>query len=166
MAEKLFTPEDFDKPVDIPWYKKKKNWIIFGICLVVIILSCLWYSGNKEETVIPKPDTPPTNVGDTTNVDNDTTVVAPNDSTDVVNKERSTDKNATNLSDDNPQNDIPQSEPTVTVIKRGESLEVDAKMAIRGDYGNGHARKANLGADYQTVQSIVNQRIREGKIYW
>ena len=33
---------------------------------------------------------------------------------------------------------------------------------IRGNYGNGNARKQNLGDKYQTIQNRVNQLKREG----
>ena len=36
--EKLFTPEDFDKPVDKPWYKKTLTWII-GLVIMRIQLA-------------------------------------------------------------------------------------------------------------------------------
>lgn len=167
MAEKLFTPEDFDKPVDIPWYKKNKNLIIIVVCLVIVaILSYLWYRGHKEEPVTPEQDNPPTAKVDTTDVEGIDSIVVekPKDSSDVVDNGKTS--KPINAPDENSQNDNEKDALTRTVTKRGESLEVDAKMTIRGDYGNGHTRKANLGADYQSVQSIVNQRIREGKIYW
>ena len=39
-------------------------------------------------------------------------------------------------------------------------LEALATAVIRGDYGNGEARKRALGANYAAVQAVVNRRLR------
>lgn len=40
-----------------------------------------------------------------------------------------------------------------------------ATATIRGDYGNGEARRAALGATYGTVMRIVNQRLNGFAVY-
>lgn len=55
-----------------------------------------------------------------------------------------------------------QSTPVATKTPTG-NLEEDAKLAIRGNFGDGSARKAALGDRYSEVQRIVNERMRSGK---
>ena len=43
--------------------------------------------------------------------------------------------------------------------------EVLATATIRGDYGNGEARRAALGANYGPVMRIVNQRLNGSAAY-
>lgn len=43
--------------------------------------------------------------------------------------------------------------------------EALATATIRGDYGNGEARKARLGANYGPVMRIVNQRLNGSTAY-
>lgn len=43
--------------------------------------------------------------------------------------------------------------------------EVLATVTIRGDYGNGEARRAALGANYGPVMRIVNQRLNGSAAY-
>lgn len=165
--EKLFTPEDFDKPKpkEKPWYKKTITWIVSAVILAVVIVGIFW---GKSCTVTPPPDgdndgivPPDTTVSDTV-IPQDTIV------SDTIKEANDTISNATEETKgmDNNGGNTARNEDVSSGIKRGDSFEIDAKKAIRGDYGNGMARKQNLGTDYNAIQSIVNQYIREGKIYW
>ena len=40
-------------------------------------------------------------------------------------------------------------------------MEALATAMIRGDYGDGETRKERLGANYELVMRIVNQRLNE-----
>ena len=51
----------------------------------------------------------------------------------------------------------PERPPTQTV-----DLQALATAAIRGDYGNGQQRRDALGANYDKVMAIVNQRLNAG----
>lgn len=54
------------------------------------------------------------------------------------------------------------STPAVISTPTGD-LEQDAKKTIRGDYGDGSARKSALGSRYREVQRRVNQLMRSGR---
>ena len=43
---------------------------------------------------------------------------------------------------------------------------MDAKKAIRGDFGNGAERRKNLGSNYDKVQAVVNKMYRNGNLQW
>jgi hypothetical protein len=65
-----------------------------------------------------------------------------------------TDKHDTNTST-NPAATLPQG-----------TLEEKAKRVIRGDFGNGAYRKTALGREYLEIQRRVNEKYRNGDIYW
>lgn len=171
--EKLFTPEDFDKPVDKPWYKKTLTWII-GLVIIALGVGGAFYSYNNGTIAPPDivtdtiPDTDSLNVKDSLALNLDSL------KNDDINKSKETEdtigvstasESISILEVDTSSKDsaFQSSDP---YIKRGETFEVDAKMAIRGDFGNGKIRKQKLGADYQEIQDIVNQLIREKKTKW
>jgi len=154
-TEKLFTPEDFDKPKNKPWLKKSLIWIatIVFLCTCGYLYKDSLLNGNKSDS--PVVQTPPT-------------------------IEKIVQEEGGALSNEQPQQIAEVDSTTQTkgitishnqglhqiTCTRGETLEIDAKMAIRGDFGNGLIRKQRLGSDYKTVQNIVNQFVREGKIKW
>lgn len=168
--EKLFTPEDFDKPVDKPWYKKPLTWII-GLVIIALGVggACYFCNNNNEATPPPNggTDTDSLNIKDTLTLDIDSL-----NNDDINSKEAEDTIGVSTASESNSIQEVDTSSKDSTSqssdqsIKRGETFEVDAKMAIRGDFGNGKIRKLNLGADYQEVQDIVNQLIRENKTKW
>jgi cytoskeletal protein RodZ len=45
------------------------------------------------------------------------------------------------------------------------TLEEKAKKVIRGDFGNGWARKRALGSEYKAIQQQVNKMYRNGEVY-
>lgn len=49
--------------------------------------------------------------------------------------------------------------PTPTPDPGYVDLDVLADKTIRGDYGNGDARKNALGSNYAAVQAIVNKKL-------
>lgn len=170
--EKLFTPEDFDKPVDKPWYKKTLTWIIGLVIIALGVGGACYFCNNNDGATPPPPfkgvtDTDSLNVKDALTLDIDS---LKND--DINSKEAENTIGVSTASESISTQEIDKSskdsasQTSDTSIKRGETFEVDAKMAIRGDFGNGKIRKQNLGADYQEVQNIVNQFIREKKTKW
>ena len=46
--EKLFTPEDFDKVKDLPWYKKPLVWIT-GVVIAVCVIGGLYYLSSDSQ---------------------------------------------------------------------------------------------------------------------
>ncbi len=161
--EKLFTPEDFDKVKDTPWYNKPLVWIS-GIVIAVCAIGGLYYLFNESQKSIHDNNQFPQNTV-TPKVENDTLLVNVSNDT-IVNKQRDEDLSEDRIVQNDHQKELSSLVPTKQNYHRGETYEIDAKMAIRGDFGNGIVRMQRLGSDYETVQTIVNQFIREGKTKW
>jgi hypothetical protein len=160
--EKLFTPEDFDKVKDTPWYNKPLVWIL-GIVIAVCAIGGLYYLLNESQNSINDNNQftqntiiPMENDTCSDNISNDT----------IVSKQRDEDLSEDRIVPNDHQDELSSLIPTKQSYHRGETFEIDAKMAIRGDFGNGIVRMQRLGSDYETVQTIVNQFIREGKTKW
>ena len=62
------------------------------------------------------------------------------------------------------QNNAPASR-NVTMTEANGTLEEEAWRTIRGNYGNGAARKETLGSRYEEIQAKVNDFYREGKVH-
>lgn len=60
---------------------------------------------------------------------------------------------------------IPEPEPVQPGLSNAELLEL-TKRTIRGDFGNGQARKDSLGANYARVQEQVNANLSNGLNRW
>lgn len=66
------------------------------------------------------------------------------------------------------QSIVPNNAPVsrnVTVTKANGTVEEEAWRTIRGNYGNGTARKEALGSRYEEIQEKVNDFYREGKVH-
>lgn len=66
------------------------------------------------------------------------------------------------------QSIVPNNAPVsrnVTVTKANGTVEEEAWRTIRGNYGNGAARKEALGSRYDEIQAKVNDFYREGKVH-
>lgn len=57
-------------------------------------------------------------------------------------------------------------EPQPKVDKPETDVHLMAKRVIRGDFGNGIARKKALENEYQIIQDQVNANYRKGDLYW
>ena len=161
--EKLFTPEDFDKVKDTPWYKKPLVWIL-GIVIAVCAIGGLYYLLNESQNSI-NDNNQFTQNAIVRKVENDTCLDNISNDT-IVSKQRDEDLSKDRIVPNDHQKELSSLVPTKQSYHRGETFEIDAKMAIRGDFGNGIVRMQRLGSDYETVQTIVNQFIREGKTKW
>lgn len=53
----------------------------------------------------------------------------------------------------------------VTKTEANGTIEEEAWRTIRGNYGNGAARKEALGSRYEEIQAKVNDFYREGKVH-
>ena len=155
--EKLFTPEDFDKPK--PKNKKLFKTILIVLGIIVFIGLCIWW-------IIP-----------ITQSDNDKTVT--DVSSEQVNQEglnpNETIEQTDSISDVNNVEEIDKSNDQV--VERGETstqsepistnsisdnVEAEAIKVIRGEYGNVPERKQLLGEQFQVIQARVNQMKRQG----
>jgi cytoskeletal protein RodZ len=172
--EKLFTPEDFDKPEVRKKGNSNKLWAIIGLAVVVVVVIVValnqCQSDSKTTPSIieePAPESVPESAGGTGDIVSDTAT----DSTTVT----STDLTQTTATTQSPQNaETVSSAPTnsnganATDLKHSvttqisEDVETEAFKVIRGDYGNVPKRKELLGSKFQPIQDRVNQLKKEG----
>lgn len=61
--------------------------------------------------------------------------------------------------------DKPTVSNNVASVAVNGTVEEEAWRTIRGDYGNGVARKEALGTRYEEIQAKVNEFYREGKVH-
>lgn len=72
-----------------------------------------------------------------------------------------------------PKTQVPQStvqnnasaSRSMTMSEANGTIEDEAWRTIRGNYGNGAARKKALGSRYEEIQAKVNDYYREGKVH-
>lgn len=72
-----------------------------------------------------------------------------------------------------PKTQVPQStvqnnasaSRSMTMSEANGTIEEEAWRTIRGNYGNGAARKKALGSRYEEIQAKVNDYYREGKVH-
>lgn len=167
--EKLFTPEDFDKPKDKSFWHRYKRYIIAIAVLLIIVAIVLCFilcgradqkervrdaqdqieilSSKKQSIVSPE----------TERVEKDIAL----DSQDIVNIESET------FSDEESKNfevkqEVTTPESTVHPNKVSGNIEQEARSVIHGDYGNFPERREKLGGRYQEIQNRVNQLKKEG----
>ena len=134
--EKLFTPEDFDKVKDSPWYKKPLVWIT-GVVAVCVLGGLYYLSSDSQKSIHDNNQFPKNTV--TPKVENDTLLVNVSNDT-IVSKQRDEDLSEDRIVPNDHQKELSSLVPTKQNYHRGETYEIDAKMAIRGDFGNGIVR--------------------------
>lgn len=171
--EKLFTPEDFDKPKDKNFWKILKDWILknkgwtFTILIVVaIVLYCNHYNKGEQKQVngIEKEQFS-NNHGSAVPYKEieDVETEAIHEVQDVTNVEPET--LPTTVLDD-PKQEVIQENTTlrreVQSVSVSNNLEQEAMNVIRGNYGNLPERRDKLGNKYQEIQNRVNQLKKEG----
>lgn len=162
--EKLFTPEDFDKPKDKTFWYKYKLWIL-GIAatliLALIVLFCIFYdridqkenvleNGQKAQIYEPTKD-PSSSTEKTESIDeeNNREIFEASDvDSDTIKAQTSVER------------DTQSALKTETL---SDNVEQEAMNVIRGDYGNIPERREKLGPKYQEIQNVVNRLKREGK---
>ena len=142
MAKELFTEDDFVKEErDEPKKPVKKNnywlWLLL-LAVVAIVAFCLKKCGGSGEPVPPPVEQPQVVVSPVVS----DTIAAP-----AV-----------------PEPEIEEPQPKVE--KQETDVCLMAKRVIRGDFGNGIARKNALESEYQVIQDQVNANYRKGDIYW
>lgn len=150
--EKLFTPEDFDKPTDKKWYQSKGFIITLFILAVAIIVGLVLYFSSNKSGEVSQSAQPNNAVVE--NVTSSTSRVEITDSsvTETVPEVAS-------------QVDASLSNSTIIEnppIPMSSDVEKEAFKVIRGEYGNNPIRKNKLGDDYQNIQNRVNELKRQG----
>ncbi len=168
--EKLFTPEDFDKPKDKSFWKKYKSSILgltVFLIILVVVLCCIFSSkeqqkkkeGNKQTEQVTNQFEP-----QVTNND------AEGENTLAIEKKQGIENIKLG------EMSIPVTKSIKTKVKQeatslkrssqfskvSDNIEQEAMNVIRGNYGNIPERREKLGHKYNEIQNRVNQLKREG----
>ena len=167
--EKLFTPEDFDKPVDKTFWQKYKGWIlsiVVSLIVVTIVLFCIFSRKDKqnEVEVIEKEHVSINSESAVaSNGTEDKEFETIQDAQEVANVESET---STTKVEDFQEPEIKQENTTPKredqTASVSNNVEQEAMNVIRGDYGNVPERREKLGSKYQEIQNRVNQLKKEG----
>ncbi len=157
--EKLFTPEDFDKPSG-----GKNKGLKIALCIVagIIIIGlagwAIWsFSNKKEESKEPQP---------TEDVATGQALIEAQDSvaTDVevtTEEETPVPVYESEASDAETTHTTPTKAISASSIV-SDDIDSEAMKVIRGDYGNVPERKELLGNKFHAIQSKVNQLKKDG----
>lgn len=169
--EKLFTPEDFDKPKDQSFWQKYKNWIIgcivvaaLAVGIVALVKSCDTQKEVKEIEKEPaEPVTPGTEIP--TNAEGSETV-EPTTTPEAQEVEQVEEQPApvpeVATPKEEPKPEATPAKPVAQPANVSDNVEQEAMNVIRGDYGNVPERREKLGSKYQEIQNRVNQLKKEG----
>lgn len=168
-TEKLFTPEDFDKPKDkCIWQKYKSPIIAIAAILIIaaVFLYCVFFSKTEEKGKVTKPEYKE-QVSDTTQNNvyaNVTEAIETQISEESKEKEiKSTDHSpSAKISEPKIRKDFDISKTSTKTFDISDDIELEAMNVIRGDYGNVPERRRILGSKYQKIQNRVNQLKKEG----
>lgn len=168
--EKLFTPEDFDKPK--PRKKKSILWVLIcsaiaalAVGIAAIVKSC---DTQKEIETVEQKQTEQVRTGTETQVSNDGSEVAETGNSSEVTENELVEEQTTSSV---PEAEIPKEQvkqevarpnPATQPINVSDNIEQEAMNVIRGDYGNVPERREKLGSKYQEIQNRVNQLKKEG----
>lgn len=132
---------------------RKKSWWWILLLVVIAVVSTILCINKCTEKETPKVIDEPEPVVPVVKVDTQKVVMP-------------------ELSQSTSELSQPTSELSQPIVeeKHNESKSVDvklmAKRVIRGDFGNGSARKKALENEYQTIQDQVNINYRNGDLYW
>lgn len=193
--EKLFTPEDFDKtpqkkPSGKPWWP----WLLAAVVVcggLVFLLTCGNGSSGDEvaQAIVPvaKDTTAQDNsvmlMQDSTLADTDASTEEQSSGKDnafnAENPQIAADEPTTQQQNPGsankpapkpqstklPVNDNSTASRNYASIAINGTVEEEAWNTIRGNYGNGAARKEALGSRYDEIQAKVNEFYRERKVH-
>lgn len=166
--EKIFKPEDFDKPSK-PDSKKSRTWLWILLAAFVMVGVVVAIVLSKDSKTDENNSNLPTDQVEQT-MDTPEEVTA-EEETNVSSEAETSEETATESVPDQTVTPVQleQSKPqtpsnTNTSTNRGalsSDLEENAKAVIRGDFGNGQERKEALGNSYTEIQNRVNEIYRE-----
>lgn len=148
--------------------QKYGKWYSFGgIGLVCLAAIFFWIRNQVVGVVLPPVDTQ-------TRVANRSVVEKKDSATngkrltpvkkDVIKKQKEISTDAPEVKEEPNANNVTISASSSNI--RSGDINIDAKKAIRGDFGNGLERCRLLGDDYEQVQALVNKMYREGNLHW
>lgn len=122
----------------------KKNkwwlWLLLLVVIVAVILCVRYCSSNGDKKIVTEPTTMP--IQETQSTATEDIAVSEEPASTPVSEP--TTQSATN------------NKPAPTTLPQ-ETIEEKAKQVIRGNFGNGAARKQALGGEYDTIQRRVNE---------
>ena len=169
--EKIFTPEDFDKPKP----RKKKTFLIWIlICLAIaalavgiiaIVKSC---DTQKGVDAIEQEQVQQVSTGSETQIRNEDPEATDKEispETQVIEQVGDKQHDQTSVVEtakEEPKSQTSTSKPTSASLNVSDNIEQEAMNVIRGDYGNIPERREKLGSKYQEIQNRVNQLKKEG----
>ncbi len=139
---------------------KKGVIAILAVCVLAAIGLLIWWlaPGNQKETVAPDSE----GIADTATAPANTAQAPEN----TLPQEGSTTSDKASLSS---SENVPAQENTPATSAPAEapaeapsgSIDEQAQKAIQGVYGNGLARRDNLGSSYREVQDRVNELLKK-----
>ena len=138
----------------------KGVYAILAVCVLAAIGLLIWWlaPGNQKETVAPDSE----GIADTATAPADRAQAPEN----TLPQEGSTTSDKASLSS---SENVPAQENTPATSAPAEapaeapsgSIDEQAQKAIQGVYGNGLARRDNLGSSYREVQDRVNELLKK-----
>lgn len=169
--EKLFTPEDFDKPKDKSFLQKHKWWILGIAVLSAAIVLCFIFCTKEEkkeeaaeqeqmEQVSENPEklvTTTKTEGVETKITEDTHEVA-----NVESESNTATAPVAETSKPEVKQRVSTTIPAAQPTNVSDNVEQEAMNVIRGDYGIVPERREKLGSKFQEIQNRVNQLKKEG----
>ena len=171
MAKVKFEAEDFKKDSNTSQKNPKPNhlqkyWKWYGGAVAAACIAgavILWPKGEVT------PPTPPAVADSLENVVDSSALATPDtiaaiaeESTSNEEKSLETGTKPVNEEQKNSETQIVNNPP----VTQSGDITMDAKKAIRGDFGNGAERRKNLGANYDKVQAVVNKMYQDGNLHW
>ncbi len=162
--EKLFTPEDFDKPTDKKWYQTIVAKIVFVIIALAIIAAAIicFISGKSDnEAHLTKSEEASVEAVSSTTLPDEN--IDPTITEVVAESVHLQEDEAVAKTEEIIETTTGPADTQVSASVVEGSTDSEALKVIRGDYGNVPQRKELLGARYTEIQSRVNQLKKEGK---
>lgn len=168
--EKLFTPEDFDKPKNKSLCLRYKGVIICIIALLIIaiVLCCIFYYKEHDTTEqqqaeqivqvcdagVTSVETEAAETQNTPESQETERIQVKETGTNSAHAPETTKQEAKQADDKNTH--------TTQPTNISDNIEQEAMNVIRGDYGNLPERRERLGSKYPEIQNRVNQLKKEG----
>ena len=166
----VVVPEPQPEPPESPTEQIKEDhgkkpipkgvYAILAVCVLAAIGLLIWWlaPGNQKETVAPDSE----GIADTATAPANTAQAPEN----TLPQEGSTTADKASLSS---SENVPAQENTPATSAPAEapaeapsgSIDEQAQKAIQGVYGNGLARRDNLGSSYREVQDRVNELLKK-----
>lgn len=167
--EKLFSPEDFDKPADKSWWQKYRVLILGlsgALIIIAIILCCIFLKDVDKEEVSAQQEL-------TESPQEENSLEYNHTSNSEILATQGEERAESELEDTkteiveitlSPEDKRKEEDAQTKAIDLNVSnnVETEALNVIHGDYGNGEIRKNKLGDKYQPIQNRVNELKRQG----